>query len=419
MKKSAYPVVIIGAGTAGVTVAAQLKRKDRNLEVAIIDPADTHYYQPAWTLVAAGTFNYAKTARPMSSVIPKGVDWIKEKVADIQPDQNQVILENGDKITYEYLVAAPGIKIDPALIPGLAETMDKNGVCSIYTNPKKVWENLQAFKGGNALFTQPATPIKCGGAPQKIMYLSDDYFRRTGVRDKTNIIFATPGTIIFGTPEFAKTLMEVVDRKHIQLRFFHQLIRVDGPNKKAYYKITANADNPAKLYHNEFDFGQKLITETEVEIPFDLMHLAPPQAAPDFFRKTKLANQAGWANVDIHTLQHKEYANVFALGDVADLPTAKTGAAVRKQAPVVVENISRLRASQKQMTDAYTGYSSCPLVTGYGKMLLAEFGYDNIRMSDPMISRFVDTTKEQYSMWILKKYGLPFMYWNLMLKGLA
>lgn len=422
MQATHHQIVVVGAGTAGITVAARLLRENRKLDVAIIDPADKHYYQPAWTLVGAGTFKYKSTERDMKGLIPGGAKWIKDFVKEIDPDKNRIVTRKSGEITYDYLVACPGIQIDLDGIEGLKETMNKNNVCSNYVDPEYTWKVLQNFKGGNALFTQPATLIKCGGAPQKIMYLADDYFRKTGVRDKSEIIFATPGSVIFGTEPFKTTLMEVVDRKDIQLRFFHKLTRIDGVNKKAYYTITQDADQPEKILYNTKDSGIKELSKTEIEIPYDMLHLAPPQSAPDFVKRSKIAFQdgpnKGWINVDIHTLQHPEYQNVFALGDAAALPTAKTGAAIRKQAPVLVHNLLTVMDHQVPV-EKYQGYSSCPIVTGYGKMLLAEFDYTNERDSDPLLTKFFDTSKELYSMWILKKYGLPFMYWNMMLKGRA
>lgn len=421
MANKHHQIIIIGAGTAGITVAARLRKADKSLDIAIVDPAETHYYQPAYTLVAADTFDFKKTGRPMASLIPKGVNWIKQAVTEVDPVNNLLILNNGDHLNYDYLVACPGIQIDLNGTPGLEEAFKKDQVCSIYVDPVKALGHLRRFKGGTALFTTPHTPIKCGGAPQKIMYLAEDFWRNAGITDK-KIVFATPGTVIFGTPEFAKTLLQVVDRKHIHVRFFHKLTRIDGDKKLAYYTITANADDPGKLYHNSIDLGETFTSSTEVVIPWDFMHVPPPQSAPDFIKRSKLAyadgpNQ-GWINVNINTLQHNVFPNVFSLGDAAALPTAKTGAAIRKQAPIVVENLLRVMKNNTDL-NKYYGYSSCPLVTGYGKMVLAEFKYDNIRDSDPMISRFVDTTQENYSMWLLKKYGLPFMYWNLMLKGMA
>ncbi|MBX2926250.1 MAG: NAD(P)/FAD-dependent oxidoreductase [Saprospiraceae bacterium] len=424
MASTHHQIVIIGGGTAGITVAAQLLRADKKLDVAIIDPAQKHYYQAAWTLVGAGDFEFADTERNEADLIPNGATWIQEAAAAILPDDNKVALAGGDELSYDFLVVCPGIQIDLDGIEGLRDALGKNEVCSNYTDPNYTWEVLQNFKGGTAIFTQPATPIKCGGAPQKIMYMAEEYFQKAGLKDKTKISFITPGTVIFGMPDFAKTLMQVVDRKGIELRFFHKLTKIDGPNKTAYYTIMANEDDPAKLYHNKMEQGERFSSPTEVAIPFDMLHLAPPQSAPDFIKRSPLVHadgpDKGWVNVDINTLQHKVYPNVFSLGDSAALPTAKTGAAVRKQAPVVVGNLLHVLHNKTGSLDpGYEGYSSCPIVTGYGKMLLAEFKYDNVRDSDKLISFFVDTTKEQYSMYLLKKYGLPFMYWNLMLKGLA
>lgn len=413
-----YNVVVIGAGTGGIMTAAQIKNQKSDTSIAIIDPAETHYYQPAWTLVGAGAYDYNKTGRPMSSVIPKGCDWVKDAVTTIDADNNKVNTAASGELSYDILVAAPGIQIDVDGIPGLKEGLEAGVVCSNYTDPKKTWELVQKFKGGNAVFTQPTTPIKCGGAPQKIMYLADDHWAKTGVKSDTNVIFATPGSVIFGVPDFAKTLTKVLQRKNIHFKPFYAISKIDVANKEVHFTNAKPGENDCVV--NE---GNGLSERTEGDsayvIPFDLLHLAPPQSAPDFIKNSPLSNgtPGGWIDVDINTLQHNKYSNVFAVGDAAALPTAKTGAAIRKQAPVVAGNVVAMLNSNK-ITDAqYEGYSSCPLVTGYGKMVLAEFKYNNVRDSDPFLSKFVDTTKENYSMWILKKFGLPYMYWNRMMKG--
>jgi sulfide:quinone oxidoreductase len=413
-----YNVVVIGAGTGGIMTAAQIKNQKRDASIAIVDPAETHYYQPAWTLVGAGAYDYNKTGRPMSSVIPRGCDWVKDAVTTIDADYSKVNTANSGELSYDILVAAPGIQIDVDGIPGLKEGLEAGVVCSNYTDPKKTWELVQKFKGGNAVFTQPTTPIKCGGAPQKIMYLADDHWAKTGVKSDTNVIFATPGSVIFGVPDFAKTLTKVLQRKNIHFKPFYAISKIDVANKEVHFTNAKPGENDCVV--NE---GNGLSERTEGDsayvIPFDLLHLAPPQSAPDFIKNSPLSNgtPGGWIDVDINTLQHNKYSNVFAVGDAAALPTAKTGAAIRKQAPVVAGNVVAMLNSNK-ITDAqYEGYSSCPLVTGYGKMVLAEFKYNNVRDSDPFLSKFVDTTKENYSMWILKKFGLPYMYWNRMMKG--
>lgn len=419
---SHYKILIIGGGTAGITVAAQLKRKDKSLKIGLIEPSEKHYYQPAWTLVGAGTFNFDKTERKEADYIPKGVDWIKDYAEAINPEKNTVATRSSGDITYDYLIVAPGLVMNFDLLPGLKEAMQADYVGSVYTDPKKVWKMLQNFKGGNAIFTQANTPIKCGGAPQKIMYLTEHFLRKQGVRDKSNVIFATPGTVIFGVKEFAETLTKIIKERNIHFKPFYAPIKIDGKKREITFKyIKPDPENLEALIDGKLN--ESLSGENEITIKYDLLHLAPPQQAPDFVRNSTLVYQEGphkgWLEVDINTLQHMKYPNIFGLGDVVGLPTAKTGAAVRKQAPVVVNNILSLLKEQQLGSKIYEGYSSCPLVTGYGSMVLAEFKYNNVRDSDPMISTFVDTSKEQYSMWLLKKYGLPFMYWNLMLRGKA
>ena len=415
-----YQILIIGGGTAGITIAAQLKRKDPKLQLAIIEPSEKHYYQPAWTLVGAGTFDFKETERNEEDYIPKDVDWIKDKATAINPDQNEVTTANSGSFTYDYLIPVPGLIMAPELLPGLPEALDKGVVCSNYTNPEHTWEVLQNFKGGNAVFTQPTTPIKCGGAPQKIMYLAEEYFRKRGIRDKTNVLFATPGTVIFGVPDFAKTLNKIIHDRDIFFKPFYAPIKIDGEKQEITFKYSKPGESNYTIMEGNV-LGEELTGAMEIKVHYDMLHLAPPQTAPKFIQESPISildgPGKGWVDVDIHSMQHKRFPNIFCIGDVAFLPTAKTGAAIRKQAPVLVKNLIQLIQTGKVGSESYEGYSSCPIVTGYSKMLLAEFKYDNVRDSDPLISKFIDTTKEQYSMWLLKKYGLPFMYWNLMLKG--
>ncbi len=412
--KTHYQILVIGGGTGGIMAAANLLKKDSNLDIGIVEPADTHYYQPAWTLVGANAYNYEKTARPMSGVIPNGADWIKDYAASFDPENNSISLKDGTDISYDFLIVAPGLVMKPELVPGLPEVIGKGVVCSIYTNPEHTWKVLQDFKGGTALFTQPTTPIKCGGAPQKIMYLADDYFNKAGKIASTDVIYATPGSVIFGVPEIKKTLMNVIDRKVINLRLGRQLVKIDGENQIAWYKLADHAS-----VHNEGNVKMKKDGELE-GIPYDMMHLAPPQGPPEFVANSALANEGGWLSVDQYTMQHTKYENIFGLGDVCALPTAKTGAAIRKQVPVVVENVLRLKKAQSLGSKKYNGYSSCPLVTGYGKMVLAEFDYDNKFTPDPKLKQMLifDSSKEHWRLWMLKKYMLPYLYWNKMLKGI-
>jgi len=416
--KTHHQILIMGGGTAGIMVAAKLHRQQENLDIATIEPSRNHWYQPAWTLVGAGTYDYTETRRDEATVIPKGVTWIQDKATNIFPDENKIATAASGDFTYDYLIVATGVSYDLDGIEGLREALKQPNVCSNYIDPRKTWGVLKDFKGGNAVFTQPGTPIKCGGAPQKITYLAEDYLQKTGMRDKTNIVFATPGTVLFGVKEFLTTLQEVVKRKNITVRTFYNPIKIDYERNEIHFRLMQPGQQP---FVPDERLQERLEGADTVIIPYDMLHLAPPHVAPDVVRNSNLVvaegPNKGWLDVDIHTLQHKRYRNIYGLGDVAALPTGKTGAAIRKQAPVVAANLLAQINHEKQPEEQYNGYSSCPIITGYGKMLLAEFKYDNVRDSDPIISKFVDTTKEQWSMWLLKKYGLPWMYWNLMLKG--
>jgi sulfide:quinone oxidoreductase len=405
-----HRVLIIGGGTAGLTVAARLLRRGLK-DIGIIEPSKQHYYQPAWTLVGAGAYSAEDTVRLEADVMPRGVRWIEDYAEEIDPINQYVATRGGCEVGYDFLVVAPGIQLDFCKVAGLEETLGKNNVSTNYRFDlaPKTWQFLQKFKGGVALFTAPSTPVKCGGAPQKIMYLTADHVRRKGINKNTKIIFGSAGATIFGVPEVKAVLDKVIERYGIETRFHHELVAVDGEKKEAIFEYTPN--HPDVL-------ANPGAPRPRVTIPYDFLHVTPPQSAPAFIKQSPLSDPStplGWVQVDKHTLQHTRFPNVFSLGDASSLPTSKTGAAIRKQAPILVENLLQVMAG-KEPTAKYDGYTSCPLVTAYKKMFLAEFLYDN--KWHPTVP-LINTQKERYDMWLLKKYGLPFMYWNLMLKGLA
>ena len=394
-----HQIVIVGGGNAGISVAGKLLLKNKQLDIAIIDAADKHYYQPAWTLVGGGAFNVADTVRSEASVMPMGVHWIQKEVSGFLPNVNKVTLDDGTEVGYEYLIVAPGIQINWSAIKGLQETLGKNGVCSNYSfqSVNYTWECIKNFKGGKAIFTNPNTPVKCGGAPVKIMFLATDYFRKHGLLNKTQVEYWSGGTRLFGVDKYENTLKKVVARGNIKTQFFVRLDEIDGTNKKAKFA----------------GFGENN-KDQEYWVNFDMIHVTPPQSAPDFVRNSPLTNTAGWVDVDKSTLQHVRYANIFSLGDASGLPTSRTGAAIRKQAPVLVQNLLALMQGQP-LKASYTGYTSCPLITGYGKLVLAEFDYNN----QPMETFPFDQSKERWSMWMLKTKILPWLYWHKILPGTA
>jgi sulfide:quinone oxidoreductase len=395
MTEHSHQIVIIGGGSAGISVAARLAQGGVPADVAIIEPSEKHHYQPIWTLVGAGVVDRDVSERDEAEFIPDGVTWIRQKVASFDPEHNAVTLENGDVVRYEHLVVAAGIQVDWQKVKGLKETLGKDGVCSNYSFEAvpKTWEFIRTFKGGTAIFTFPGGgPIKCAGAPQKIMYLAEEAFRRQGVREKSRVLFASAGGAIFGIPRYRAALEKVVAARGIDTTFNKDLIEVRASSKEAVFRDTTGG--------------------AETVLKYDLLHVVPPQSAPDFIKASPLADAAGWVDVDKYTLQHTRYENVWSLGDCSSLPCSKTGAAVRKQAPVLVQNLTAARVG-RPMKGRYDGYASCPLVTGYGSLILAEFGYDGKIMETFPVNQ----AKERYSMYAMKAHLLPELYWHGMLRG--
>lgn len=404
-----FQVLILGAGTGGIAIASRLKKTLKAQSIGIIEPAEFHFYQPLWTLVGAGVVKKETTQKAMSQVIPSGVTWLRESVASVDRQNKKVKSSLGNEFSYDVLVVATGLKLDWQKIKGLEGRLGQDGLCSIYNyqDAEKTARLLESFKGGDAVFVMPPVPIKCAGAPQKIMYLADEIFRKNNVRQNSRITFAVAGKVIFGVPAFAKPLTEVAARKQIQLNFSHKLVEVKPEKHLAVFEKTIETANPDGTLQSSTEI---------VEMHYDLLHVVPPMSTHDYVKESNLAfttgPQTGWLKVDQNTLQHLDDPSVFGIGDVTGVPNSKTGAAIRKQAPVVAQNICDFLAS-RPLSQRYDGYSSCPLITGNGKVILAEFGYDGKLMpSFPM-----DMTKERRSMWILKKDLLPPMYWHGMMKG--
>lgn len=394
-----HSVLIIGAGSAGITVAARLRRAGVQ-DVAILDPAETHWYQPLWTLVGGGRAPLSASRKPQSRLIPKGVRWIRDAATAVDPGAQTVATEGGLEITYDFLVMAPGLRLDWDGVPGLADAVGHDGVSSNYAAQyaPRTWDLIRGMRSGTAVFTHPAGPIKCGGAPQKIAYLAADHWRREGVLDKIRMVLVLSEPAMFKVPAWSRVLESVAARYGIEVRFSSEMTSIDAARRELV--VTDNA------------------TGDKETLSYDMVHAVPPQAAPTWVAEGPLADPAspyGYVEADKYTLVHPRHPNVVSLGDVANLPTSKTGAAVRKQAPVAVANL--IAAMEARPPAArYDGYTSCPLVTARDKMLLAEFDYD----LEPASSfPFLDTYVERRDMYLLKRYGLPAMYWHGMLKGLV
>lgn len=392
-----YQIVIVGGGTAGITVASRLLRKNQSLKgkIAIIDPAEYHYYQPLWTLVGAGVSSLKSSRKDMKSVMPEGVQWIKNAVSSFQPENNSIILGDNSVVSYEFLVVAPGLQINWSSIKGLKENIGKNGVCSNYSPDyvRETWRQISKFKQGNAIFTHPNTPIKCGGAPMKIMYLAEDYFRKHNIRSNANVIYKTPKDALFDVGKYNKELEKIVEERDIIVDYNYNLVEIDGDKKEATF--------------------EHIKTNDRKTIDYEMLHVTPPMGPLRVLKESTLSDSDGWVDVNPTTLQHKSYSNIFALGDASNVPTSKTGAVIRKQAPIVVNNLLQVMDNE-MLTHHYDGYTSCPIVTGYNKLILAEFDYNK----KPKETFPFNQAKERRSMYIFKKDLLPKIYWYGMLKGL-
>ena len=395
-----YDVVIVGGGSAGIATAASLLKRRASLDIAVVEPAEMHYYQPGWTMVGGGVFKPEVTGRKMASVMPDGVTWVRQAASGFSPESNEVILADGTALRYRILVAAPGLKLDWKAIPGLAVALGRNGVTSNYRYDLAPYthELARSLRRGRALFTQPPMPIKCAGAPQKAMYLSCDIMRRAGTLKDVEVEFHNAGAVLFGVSAYVPALMKYIETYGIDLRFGSKLVAVDGPAKIATFE-RKGADGTPELVQREFD----------------MLHAVPPQVPLDFVAKSPLAGESGFIAVDPGTLQHPLYPNVYSLGDGCATSNAKTAAAARKQAPVVAVNVLATLDGSTPAA-AYDGYGSCPLTVERGKIVLAEFGYGG-KILPSFPSWLLDGTTPSRAAWSLKARALPFIYWQAMLKG--
>lgn len=397
---NSYDVLIVGAGAAGISVASSLLSRNKRLNLAVIDPAHTHYYQPGFTMIGGGIFSEQQVKRPMASLIPEGVKWIDSAVTEFDPDQNAVLLDDGTRVNYQRLVVCPGIKLNWDGVEGLSQTLGRNGVTSNYRADLApyTWKLVSQMTAGKAVFTQPPMPIKCAGAPQKALYLSADHWLKRGLTDSIETHFFNAGAVLFGVKDYVPALQSYIDKYKTTVHYSHKLVKVDGDNKLAWFEATDSN-------------GITVIVETD----FDILHVCPPQTAPDVIRNSQLADAAGWVDVDPATLQHKRYKNIWALGDATNTSNAKTAAAVRVQAPVVAANVVSDIAGQAQQCH-YDGYGSCPLTVERGKIVLAEFVYGG-KVKPTLPTWLLDGTKPTSMAWHMKKSMLPALYWHGMLKG--
>ncbi|XP_055373930.1 sulfide:quinone oxidoreductase, mitochondrial [Condylostylus longicornis] len=396
--KERCKVLVVGGGTGGCAAAAKLSHRLPKNQVMLVEPADKHYYQPMFTLIGGGMKNLDSSWKYMKKILPEKAKWIQEKVVKFEPSNNIVVTNTNKEIEYDILLIAMGLQLNYNKVPGLVEALSipDGNVTSIYS-PKYVnrhWEALQKFQSGNIIFTFPNSPVKCPGAPQKIVYITEEYLRKHNKRQNSTVTYMTSLPVIFGVKPYADALWEVVKKRDINVTLRKNLCEVKPEQNVAVFQ---DLDNLTKF----------------IELEYSLLHAVPPMSAPlELAQSTELVNEAGFVDVHPSTMQHKKYNNIFAIGDCSASPNSKTAAAAAAQTPVVVDHIMAI-INGKKLERVYDGYASCPLVTGYSKCILAEFDYD----LKPKETFPFDQRKERYSMFIMKKDFMPLLYWHLMLNG--
>lgn len=401
---SSARIVIIGAGAAGTSLANRLVQRLSGASITIIDPRREHLYQPGLSLVAAGLKPAGYVVSQTTDWLPSGVTLIPDAVAAVDPVLKTVATEGGETLPYDFLVVAPGLTLDHDAIEGFSlDMVGENGIGALYAGPEyaaRTWAAASRFteEGGTGLFTRPATEMKCAGAPLKHTFLIDDIARRAGNAGRTNIVYAANNASLFGVPIVSEKVRMLFDDRGITPAYSHVLRSVDADRKRASF------DTP----------------DGAVEMEYDYLHVIPPQRAPDFVRQSDLSwadrwTDQGWVEVDPQTLRHLRYPEIFALGDVAGVPKGKTAASVKWQVPVVEDHlVAALQGLDG--TQAYNGYTSCPMITRIGRAMLVEFDYNN--NLTPSFPGIIAPLEELWISWLMKEIALKPTY-NAMLRGRA
>lgn len=394
-----HNVVIVGGGNAGISLAGRLRRYGIS-GIAVVEPSADHLYQPLFSHIAGGTAEAGMACRPQSSVIPKGVTWIQERATEVSPETNTMVLASGQRISYSQVVLCPGIKKDWKAVPGLAAAMDSPYGASNYefSLAPKAWTLLRELRAGTVVFTQPAGPATCAGAAQKPMYLACDYWRQQGTLQDIRVVMVVPTPTVFGMPLIDQELNRKIAEYGIELRCNSELVDVDAEGRTVVIRNSANG--------------------TKESLAYDVLHAVPPQSAPDWLKTPGLSSvRDGFVDVDAQTLRHVRYANVWALGDAASTRNSKSGAALRKQALVLAKNVQAVLKGKSSLPQRYNSYSGCPFTVSRSTVVFSEF--DDTYRPKPTIPFWKNLAKERHSTWVLERHILPWVYWNLILKGRA
>ena len=397
-------IVILGAGAGGTAIANRLADRLEGAEITIVDGRREHWYQPGFTLIAAGLKPASYAVSTTAEWLPKAARWVQEYAAEIDPEAKVVTTAGGTRLPYDYLVVATGLVLDWAAIEGFSlDLVGRDGIGAHYAGPDyaaRTWAALDAFtsRGGTALIGRPATEMKCAGAPLKLAFLTDDIARRKGMRERTRVIYAAQSKSLFGVPIVAEKVRMLFGERGIEAKYEHVMTAIDPARRIATFRTP----------------------EGPVEIGYDFVNVIPPQRAPAVVRNSPLPwaekwTDQGWIEVSQTTLRHARYPEVFGIGDINGVPKGKTAASAKWHVPVVEDHL--VAAIQgREGREAFNGYTSCPLITRVGRAMLVEFDYkDNLVPSFPGV---IAPLEELWISWLMKEIALKPTY-NAMLRGRA
>ena len=390
-------LLVLGAGTAGTMVANRLNRMlDRSQwKITIVDQDAVHYYQPGFLFIPFGTYRREDVVKPKKSFIPSNIELIMSAIDVIEPDQNRVKLADGRSLSYDFLVIATGAEVHPEQTPGLAEHEWRESIHDFYTleGSLALHEKLRSWQGGRLVVNVVENPIKCPVAPLEFLLLADDYFRKRKMRDRVELIYATPLPGAFTKPVAAKALGHLLEEKGIQVEPEFAIMEVQPDAKK-------------------------IVSYDEREVEYDLLVSVPLNMGDDVIARSGLGDELNYVPVDKHTFLSSKHANVFVLGDASNAPASKAGSVAHFAVDTFGENFVHYTQGG-ELKPLFDGHANCFVESGNGKALLIDFNYEVEPLTGsyplPVIGPFPLLKESVLNHW--GKLGFRWMYWNLLLKG--
>lgn len=390
-------LVILGAGTAGTMMLNKLSSSlDPNVwKLTIIDKEETHYYQPGFLFIPFGIYSKEDVIKPKKIFFPKETNVISSDIDRINPEKNEVYLQNGEKLTYDYLIIATGSEIRPDEIEGMTDELWYKNIFDFYTIDGAVAlaNFIENWEGGKMVLNIAEMPIKCPVAPLEFLFLADDYFKRKGMRDKVDITFATPLDAAFTKPIAAKELGGFLEEKNINLVTEFNIGRVDNEAKK-------------------------IVSWDEREVDFDLLVTIPTNMGSKVIERSGMGGELNFIPTDKHTLRSDKWENVFVIGDATDLPSSKAGSVAHFQSDILFENLMSA-INVEPLTASFDGHANCFIESGDGKGFLIDFNYDTEPLPGkfpiPVVGPFTLLKETKMNHW--GKMGFKWLYWNMLIKG--